>query len=170
MVGPTQFISSKGWWSPMTYRNLVCCTHVSGPNNVLAASDTGAVMGLTKWSTCLRRKIFPPCWSKHTNLPHILASNFQSFLTHFYWKHYCTDTCRFLSQFVQAHLYSERARGAGFRWVNPAERWRENPARAEGVAGFSQDLECGIHQSESSPAGCFALIPRPVGRWAKNTP
>ena len=26
--------------------------------------------------------------------------------------------------------YSERPRGAGFRSVNPAERWCENPARA----------------------------------------
>ena len=35
-------------------------------------------------------------------------------------------------------LYSERPRGAGFRSVNPAERWRENPARAlaPGVGGW----------------------------------
>ena len=39
-------------------------------------------------------------------------------------------------------LYSERPRGAGFRSVNPAERWRENPARALARAGFSQHLEC----------------------------
>ena len=64
-------------------------------------------------------------------------------------------------------FYSERPRGAGFRSVNPAERWRENPARALARAGFSQHLECGIHRSESSPEGSFALIPRPVARWAK---
>ena len=67
-------------------------------------------------------------------------------------------------------LYSERPRGAGFRSVNPAERWRENPARALARAGFSQHLECGVHRSESSPEGSFALIPRPVARWAKTTP
>ena len=67
-------------------------------------------------------------------------------------------------------LYSERPRGAGFRSVNPAERWRENPARALARAGFSQHLECGIHRSESSPEGSFALIPYPVARWAKTTP
>ena len=67
-------------------------------------------------------------------------------------------------------LYSERPRGAGFRSVNTAERWRENPARALARAGFSQHLECGIHRSESSPEGSFALIPRPVARWAKTTP
>ena len=67
-------------------------------------------------------------------------------------------------------FYSERPRGAGFRSVNPAERWRENPARALARAGFSQHLECGIHRSESSPEGSFALIPRPVARWAKTTP
>ena len=66
--------------------------------------------------------------------------------------------------------YSERPRGAGFRSVNPAERWRENPARALARAGFSQHLECGIHRSESSPEGSFALIPHPVARWAKTTP
>ena len=38
-------------------------------------------------------------------------------------------------------LYSERPRGAGFRSVNPAERWCENPARALARAGFSQHLE-----------------------------
>ena len=54
-------------------------------------------------------------------------------------------------------LYSERPRGAGFRSVNPAERWRENPARALARAGFSQHLECGIHRSESSPSGSFAI-------------
>ena len=47
----------------------------------------------------------------------------------------------------------ERPRGAGFRSVNPAERWHENPARALARAGFSQHLECGIHRSESSPEG-----------------
>ena len=52
--------------------------------------------------------------------------------------------------------------------MNPAERWRENPARALARAGFSQHVECGIHRSESSPEGSFALIPRPVARWAKN--
>ena len=67
-------------------------------------------------------------------------------------------------------FYSERPRGAGFRSVNPAERWRENPARALARAGFSQHLECGIHRSESSPEGSFALIPHPVARWAKTTP
>ena len=67
-------------------------------------------------------------------------------------------------------FYSERPRGAGFRSVNPAERWRENPARALARAGFSQHLECGIHRSESCPEGSFALIPRPVARWAKTTP
>ena len=67
-------------------------------------------------------------------------------------------------------LYSERPRGAGFRSVNPAERWRENPARALARAGFSQHLECGIHRSESSPEGSFALIPHSVARWAKTTP
>ena len=67
-------------------------------------------------------------------------------------------------------LYSERLRGAGFRSVNPAERWCENPARALARAGFSEHLECGIHRSESSPEGSFALIPHPVARWAKTTP
>ena len=71
---------------------------------------------------------------------------------------------------AMACLYSERPRGAGFRSVNPTERWRENPARALARAGFSQHLECGIHRSESSPEGSFALIPRPVARWAKTTP
>ena len=56
-------------------------------------------------------------------------------------------------------FYSERPRGAGFRSVNPAERWCENPATALARAGFSQHLECGIHRSESSPEGSFALIP-----------
>ena len=64
----------------------------------------------------------------------------------------------------------DRPRGAGFRSVNPAERWRENPARALARARFSQHLECGIHWSESSPDGSFALIPHPVARWAKTTP
>ena len=68
---------------------------------------------------------------------------------------------------MTTRFYSERPRGAGFRSVNPAERWRENPARALARAGFSQHLECGIHRSESSPEGSFALIPRPVARWAK---
>ena len=36
--------------------------------------------------------------------------------------------------------------------------------------GFSQHLECGIHWSESSPDGSYALIPHPVARWAKTTP
>ena len=36
--------------------------------------------------------------------------------------------------------------------------------------GFSQQLECGIQRSESSPEGSFALIPRPVARWAETTP
>ena len=67
-------------------------------------------------------------------------------------------------------FYSERPRGTGFRSVNPTERWRENPARALARAGFSQHLECGIHRSESSPSGSFALIPHPVARWAKTTP
>ena len=67
-------------------------------------------------------------------------------------------------------FYSERPRGAGFRSVYPAERWRENPARALARAGFSQHLECGIHRFESSPEGSFALIPRPVVRWAKTMP
>ena len=71
---------------------------------------------------------------------------------------------------LKKRLYSERPRGAGFRSVNPAERWRENPARALARAGFSQHLECGIHRSESSPEGSFALIPRPVARWTKTTP
>ena len=65
---------------------------------------------------------------------------------------------------------SEKPRGAGFRSVNPAERWRENPARALARAGFSQHLECGIHRSESSPEGSFAFIPHPVARWATTTP
>ena len=65
-------------------------------------------------------------------------------------------------------FYSERPRGAGFRSVNPAERWRENPVRALARAGFSQHLECGIHRSESSPKGSFALIPHPVAGLAKN--
>ena len=68
-----------------------------------------------------------------------------------------------------AGLYSERPRGAGFRSVNPTERWCENPAKALARAGFSQHLECGIHRSESSPEGSFALIPHPVARWAKTT-
>ena len=67
-------------------------------------------------------------------------------------------------------FYSERPQGAGFRSVNPAERWRENPVRALARAGFSQHLECGIHQSESSPEGSFALIPRPVARRANTAP
>ena len=49
-------------------------------------------------------------------------------------------------------LYSERPQGAGLRWVNPAERWRENPARALAGVGFSQHLECRIHWFESSPS------------------
>ena len=73
-------------------------------------------------------------------------------------------------QFKFMSLYSERPRGAEFRSVNPAERWRENPARALVRAGFSQHLECGIHRSESSPEGSFALIPHPVARWARSTP
>ena len=68
------------------------------------------------------------------------------------------------------HFKSERPRGAGFRLVNPAERWRENPARAFAQAGFSQHLERGIHRSESSPEGSFALIPHPVARLPKTTP
>ena len=51
------------------------------------------------------------------------------------------------------------------RW---RERWRENPTRALAWAGFSQHLQCGIHPSESSPEGSFAIIPHPVARWAKN--
>ena len=39
--------------------------------------------------------------------------------------------------------------------------------RGLGGPGFSQHLECGIHRSESSPEGSFALIPHPVARWAK---
>ena len=35
-----------------------------------------------------------------------------------------------LIEFEYKRFYSERPRGAGFRSVNPAERWRENPARA----------------------------------------
>ena len=46
-------------------------------------------------------------------------------------------------------LYSERPQGAGFRSVNPTERWRENPARALARVRFSQHLECQIHWSES---------------------
>ena len=71
---------------------------------------------------------------------------------------------------TKAIFCSERTRGAGFRSVNPAERWRENPARALARAGFSLHLECGINRSESSPDGSFALIPHPVARWAKTTP
>ena len=71
---------------------------------------------------------------------------------------------------IQCKLYSERPRGAGFKSVNPAERWRENTARALARAGFSQHLECGIHRSESSPEKSFALIPHPLARWAKTTP
>ena len=67
-------------------------------------------------------------------------------------------------------FYSERPLGAGFRSVSPAERWPENPARALARAGFSQHLDCGIHRSESSPKGSFALILHPVARWAKTTP
>ena len=48
-------------------------------------------------------------------------------------------------------FYSERQWGAGFRSVNPTERWCKNPARA-----LAQ--------------GSFALIPHPVARWAKTTP
>ena len=83
------------------------------------------------------------------------------------------DLClykRWNKQSKRRWFYSERPRGAGFRSVNPAERWRENPVRALARAGFSQHLECGIHRSESSPEGSFALIPRPVARWAKTTP
>ena len=85
---------------------------------------------------------------------------------------YFTSWEKFLcfQMFFFFRFYSERPRGAGFRSVNPAERWRENPARALARAGFSQHLECGIHRSESSPDGSFALIPRPVARWAKTTP
>ena len=81
--------------------------------------------------------------------------------------------CRFTMWSDNSNIpifYSERPLGAGFRSVNPAERWHENPARALARAGFSQHLECGIHRSESSPEGSFALIPHPVARWAKNTP
>ena len=89
-----------------------------------------------------------------------------------YW--YCDVHIHRLSLHAQigakAIFYSERPRGAGFRSVNPAERWRENPARALARAGFSQHLECGIHRSESSPEGSFTLIPRAVARWAKTTP
>ena len=67
-------------------------------------------------------------------------------------------------------LYSERPRGAGFRSVNPDERWHENPARALAQAGFLQHLKRGIHRSESSPEGSFTLIPHPVAKWAKTTP
>ena len=67
-------------------------------------------------------------------------------------------------------FYSERPQGSGFRSVNPAERWLENPARDLARAGFSQHLECGIHRSESNPEGSFILIPHPVARWAKTTP
>ena len=80
-----------------------------------------------------------------------------------------TETLWF-DMWTRVSLYSERPRGAGFRSVNPAERWRENPARALARAVFSQHLECGIHRSESSPEGSFALIPHPVARWAKTTP
>ena len=67
-------------------------------------------------------------------------------------------------------LYSERPSEAGFRSVNPAERWRDNPARDLARARFSQHLECGIHRSQSSPEGSFALILNPVARWAETTP
>ena len=93
------------------------------------------------------------------------------------WKHALPSSDHELWYFLicllhHVHLwwYSERPRGAGFRSVNPAERWRENPARALARAGFSQHLECGIHRSESSPEGSFALIPHPVARWTKTTP
>ena len=51
-------------------------------------------------------------------------------------------------------LYSDR-------WI-PHSRCCENPAqakatRAKALAGFSQHLECGIHRSESSPSGSFAI-------------
>ena len=74
-----------------------------------------------------------------------------------------TESEPYKSQWNWGHgFYSERPRGAGFRSVNPAERWRENPERALARAGFSQQLECRIHRSESSPEGSFALIPHPV--------
>ena len=77
------------------------------------------------------------------------------------------DESRGTSSQLVTSFYSERPRGAGFRSVNPDERWRENPARALARAGFLQHLECGIHRSESSPEGSFDLIPHPVARWAK---
>ena len=66
-------------------------------------------------------------------------------------------------------FYSERLWGAGLRSVNPIERWHENPAKVLAQAVFSQHLDCGIHHSEFSPEGFFALIPHPVARWAKTT-
>ena len=95
------------------------------------------------------------------DVPHWLGTSLESVLS---------MIAKFHSSRAWRWFYSERPRGAGFRSVNPAERWRENPARALARAGFSQHLECGIHPSESSPEGSFALIPRPVARWAKTTP
>ena len=40
--------------------------------------------------------------------------------------------------------------GAGFKSLNPTERWLENPETALALAGFSQHLQCGIHRSEPS--------------------
>ena len=87
----------------------------------------------------------------------------------FSWEHMEGMAWNFVCWCILTTFYSERPRGAGFRSVNPAERWRENPARALARAGFSQHLECGIHWSESSPEGSFALIPHLVARWGKTT-
>ena len=54
------------------------------------------------------------------------------------------------------------------RWI-PLRGGARIPRGLLARAGFSQHLECGIHRSESSPEGSFALIPRTVARWAKTT-
>ena len=102
----------------------------------------------------------------HVKYPNLLRKYFQDskfgivlflMICHAYYAHTRAPRAR-------TKELNERPQGAGFRSVNPAERWRENPARALARAGFSQHLECGIHRSESSPEGSFALIPQPVAR------
>ena len=80
------------------------------------------------------------------------------------------DFARFeLKMSFERMFCSERAGGAGFRLVNPAERWRENPARALARAGFSQHLECGIHRSQwIQPRGVFRFNPTPGSLMSKN--
>ena len=79
----------------------------------------------------------------------------------FYWRSYINISLNVVSS------YSERPRGARLRSGNSAERWRENPARAKGLAGFSKHSSAGFTDlNPVSREGCFALIPHPTARWA----